>query len=180
MDETVPAGRRIALFAEAFVKAAGRNKRDRGTWLVIAGPAGIGKSHALRRCHLFLANHTVDFWDAGLWAKVPGTLTATWSKIVDLPRDEWDDWLYDLRRASFVCLDDVGSEVDRYRSGEPVERLRIALEACESKWLLVTTNATPAQLKTVWDARVASRLTRAAVLDLTGSADYRPRLKAAQ
>jgi hypothetical protein len=58
-----------------------------------------------------------------------------------------------------------------------VERLRLVLEACESKWLLATTNATPAQLKTVWDARVASRLSRAAVLDLTGSADYRPRLK---
>jgi chromosomal replication initiation ATPase DnaA len=178
MDETAPAGRRIATYAEAFVKAASRNKRDRGTWLTISGPAGVGKSHALRRCHRFLAAHAVDLWDAGLWRAVPDAMLATWSRVVDLPRTEWDDWLFDLRRASFVCLDDVGSEVDRYRSGEPVERLRIALEICEPKWLMVTTNATPAQLKTVWDARVASRLSRAAVLDLTGCTDYRPRLKA--
>lgn len=179
MDEAVPAGRKLARFVESWTKAAARNKRDRGTWLAISGPNGVGKSHVLRRCHRFLANHAVDLWDAGLWPQVPNAVFAVWSRIVDLPRDEWNDWLYDLRRASFICLDDVGSEVDRYRSGEPVERLRVALEVCESKWLLLTTNATPAQWKAVWDARVASRLSRAATLDLTGSADYRPRLKAA-
>lgn len=176
MDETVPAGRKLARFAEGWVKAAARNKRDRGTWLAVSGPNGVGKSRVLRRCHRFLANHSVDFWDAGLWPHIPGAVIAVWSRIVDLERDEWDDWLYDLRRTSFVCLDDVGSDVDRYRSGEPVERLRLVLEMCEAKWLLLTTNAPSTQWPKVWDARVASRLSRAATLDLAGCADYRPRL----
>jgi len=180
MDETVPAGRKLARFAEAWVKAAARNTRDRGTWLAISGPNGVGKSRTLRRCHRFLANHSVDLWDAALWPQVPGAVFAVWSRVVDLPRDEWDDWVYDLRRAAFVCLDDVGSDVDRYRSGEPVERLRVVLEICEAKWLLLTTNAPSEQWAKVWDARVVSRLSRSATLDLTGCADYRPKLKGAQ
>lgn len=177
LDETTTAGRRLGIFGEAFVKAAGRNKRDKGTWLVIAGPTGIGKSHALQMASQFLAGHAVDFWHEGLWRSIPRTTTAIWSRVVDLPRENWEGWLRDIRESSFVFLDDVGSEVDRFRSGEPMERLRVTLEACDGKWLLLTTNAAPGQWKAALDARSVSRLSRAAVLDLTGAEDYRPRLK---
>jgi len=179
MDETTPSARKLARFVEAFVKAAARNKRDNGTWLVISGPTGVGKSHVTRKANRFLANHAVDLWAEGLWPAPPSAIGYTWSRVVELPKDEWDDWLYDLRRAAFVTLDDIGSEVDRFRSGEPMERLRVTLEACERKWLLLTTNATPAQWSTAFDARVRSRLERAATLDLTGCADYRPKAKGA-
>lgn len=179
LDERETPGRRIALHAESWIKAAGRNKRDRGTWLVISGPTGIGKSHALRRCRRFLANHAIDFWAEGLWPSVPAVVFAVWSRVCELPRDEWDEWLYDLRRAAVVILDDVGSEVDRFRSGEPAERLRVVLEECGAKWLAISTNADPKTWESTFDARVVSRLNRAACLDLTGAKDYRPRLKAA-
>jgi hypothetical protein len=179
LDESETPGRRIALHAEAWIKAAGRNKRDRGTWLVLSGPTGIGKSHALRRCRRFLANHAIDFWSEGLWPSVPQIVFAVWSRVCELPKDEWDDWLYDLRRAAVVILDDVGSEVDRFRSGEPAERLRVTLEECGAKWLAISTNAGPENWETVFDARVCSRLNRAACLDLTGAKDYRPSLKRA-
>jgi len=177
LDETEPQGRRLAVTCEAFLKAAGRNKRDRGTWLVIAGPTGVGKSHALRRCRRFLANHAVSFWSEGLWPAVPSVLFAVWSRICELPKDEWDDWLYDLRRASVVLLDDVGSEVDRFRSGEPAERLRVTLEECWSKWLAISTNAAPANWSKAFDVRSTSRLNAAVCLDLTGSKDYRLKRK---
>lgn len=179
LDETHPPGRRIALTCESWIKAAARNKRDRGTWLVVSGPTGIGKSHALRRCRRFLANHAIDLYSEGLWPSVPAVVFGVWSRVCELPRDEWEDWLYDLRRAAVVILDDVGSEVDRFRSGEPAERLRVTLEECGAKWLAISTNAAPDVWETNFDARVVSRLNRAVCLDLTGSKDYRPRLKSA-
>lgn len=177
LDETDTPGRRIAIHCEAWIKAVGRNKRDRGTWLVISGPTGIGKSHALRRCRRFLGNHAVDFWAEGLWQSVPPVLFAAWSRVVELPKDEWDDWLYDLRRAAAVLLDDLGSEVDRFRSGEPAERLRVVLEECGAKWLAISTNVSPANWGAAFDGRAISRLNRAACLDLTGAKDYRPIIK---
>lgn len=177
MDESTTAGRKLAVFAESFLKAAGRNKRDKGTWLVIAGPTGIGKSHTLERANQFVANHAVDFWHEGFWRFIPRTTSAVWSRVVDLPRDNWENWLRDVRESAFVFLDDVGSEVDRFKSGEPMERLRVTLEACDGKWLLMTTNAAPAQWRATLDARSVSRLSRAAVLDLSGAEDYRPKLK---
>jgi chromosomal replication initiation ATPase DnaA len=179
MDETTPQARKIARWTEAWLKAAGADRRTGTTWLVVSGPTGIGKSHAMRKAFRFLVNHNVDLWAAGFWKSPPSPMLMTWSRVVDLPREDWEDWVYDLRRSAFVFLDDIGSEVDRFRSGEPAERLRVALDICEKKWLMVTTNATPTNWATVFDARVRSRLERAASLDLTGASDFRVKAKGA-
>lgn len=178
LDETAPLPHKLAKFVEAWIKAAATNKREKGTWMVISGPPGAGKTHSLKAARRFLENHAVDLWHECYWANPPSVLWATWSRIVALDRDEWDDWLYDLRRASIVILDDVGSEVDKFKTGEPAERLRIALETCERRWLLMSTNLRPDKWAAGFDQRVNSRLQTAVFLDMTGANDYRPNRKA--
>ncbi len=177
LNETAPLSNRLAKFIEAWIKAAASNKRDKGTWMVISGPPGAGKTHSLKAARRFLENHNVDLWHECYWPSPPAILWATWSRIIALERDEWDDWLYDLRRASIVILDDVGSEVDKYKTGEPAERLRVALETCERRWLLMSTNLRPDKWASAFDQRVNSRLQPAVTLDMTGAIDFRPTKK---
>jgi DNA replication protein DnaC len=173
LDENVPGAKRLAMFTERWIKAAALNKRDRGTWMVLAGPPGVGKTHALKAARRFLENHAIDLWHECLWSNPPSVLWATWSRVVALERDEWDDWLYDLRRASVIILDDVGSEVDKYKTGEPAERLRVALDIAEHRWMLISTNLMPGQWSTAFDRRVHSRLQPAVILEMIGSTDFR-------
>lgn len=174
MNEASPGAFRLAKFTEAWIKAAAQNKRDRGTWMVLAGPPGVGKTHALKAARRFLENHSVDLWHECFWRNPPSILWATWSRVVALDKDEWEDWIYDLRRANIVILDDVGSEVDKYKTGEPAERLRVALDISEHRWMLMSTNLMPDQWATAFDRRVQSRLQPAVVLDMTGFNDFRP------
>ena len=177
MDEEASKGARsIARFTEGWIKAASNNDpAAKSRWLVLAGATGVGKTHALQRAYTFLRNHSGDLWPRP-YAMPPGVVRYTWSRIVGLGPLSWDDIEVEAQRARMVLLDDMGSETDRFRTGEPVERLRTLLDACASKWLLVTTNVPKAKFLDVFDARVASRLERAVVLDLVGVPDYRPRL----
>ena len=176
MDEETPGARKIARYAERWIKAAATNDpAAKSRWLVLAGATGVGKTHALRRAYAFLRNHSGDLWPRP-YAMPPGVVCYTWSRIVGLGPMSWDDIEVEAQRARMVLVDDMGSETDRFRTGEPVERLRTLLDVCAGKWLLVTTNVPKAKFLDVFDARVASRLERAVVLDLVGVPDYRPRL----
>lgn len=177
MDEATPGARRIARYAERWIKAAATNDTGAKTrWLVLSGATGIGKTHALRKAYQFLRNHSGDLWPRP-YATPPGVVSYTWSRVVQLERFQWDEIEVETQRARMVLIDDLGSEVDRYKTGEPSERLRMVLDLCAGKWLLVTTNVPKARFADVFDARVQSRLERAVVLDLVGVPDYRPRLR---
>ena len=76
-----------------------------------------------------------------------------------------------------VFLDDVGSETDKFKTGEPAERFRIVLEICEKRFLLVSMNVSPTLWTSAWDSRVNSRLQRAVCLDLTNAPDFRTTIK---
>ena len=104
-------------------------------------------------------------------------MSYTWSRVVQLERFQWDDIEVATQRARMVLIDDVGSETDRFRTGEPAERLRVILDLCAGKWLLITTNVPKAKFADVFDVRVQSRLERAVVLDRVGVPDYRPNLR---
>ena len=177
MDESSPEAHRLAKYVEAFARSAALNRRTKGTGMFVSGPTGIGKTHAMRLARRFLDHNAVDLWSQGYWPAVPAVVYATWSRVVDLDREEWDEWLYDLRRAKIVFIDDVGSEIDQYKSGRPIERLRLALEASESKFLLCTSNVPSERRSEAWDARVVSRLQRAVCLELPMGVDYRVRAK---
>ena len=177
LDESTPEALKLARYVEAFIRSAALNRRAKGTWMVVTGPTGIGKTHALRHAKAFLANHAVDFWSNKLWPSIPCTLFATWSRIVSFERVDWENWLYDLRSAQMIFLDDVGSETDKFKTGEPAERFRIVLEICEKRFLLVSMNVSPTLWTSAWDSRVNSRLHRAVCLDLTHAPDFRTTIK---
>jgi len=180
LNESTLGASRLGKFTEAWIKASAQDKRDKGTWMVLAGPPGAGKTHSLKAAYKFLANHAIDLWHEGYWKNPPNILWATWSRVVALDKDEWEDWLYDLRRSSIIILDDVGSEVDKYKTGEPAERLRVVLDIAEHRWMLISTNVMPKQWETAFDRRVHSRLQPAVVLDMTGFNDFRATKKPEQ
>lgn len=180
LNESTLGASRLGKFTEAWIKAAAQDKRDKGTWMVLAGPPGAGKTHSLKAAYKFLANHAVDLMHESYWRSPPNILWATWSRVVSLDKDEWEDWLYDLRRSSIIILDDVGSEVDKYKTGEPAERLRVVLDIAEHRWMLISTNVMPKQWETAFDRRVHSRLQPAVVLDMTGFNDFRATKKPEQ
>lgn len=178
MDETFGnAARSIARFSEGWLKAACSNDpKVKSRWLVLAGSPGCGKTHALQAAYRFLRAHAIDCWPR--WYATPPSVTKfTWSRVVGLEPGAWEDIEAEANRATMVLIDDLGSEVDRYKTGEPTERLRRIMEICKGKWLLVTTNVPKAKFATVFDGRVASRLELAVVLDLAGALDYRARTK---
>jgi chromosomal replication initiation ATPase DnaA len=178
MDETFGnAARSIARFSEGWLKAACSNDpKVKSRWLVLAGSPGCGKTHALQAAYRFLRAHAIDCWPR--WYTTPPSVTKfTWSRVVGLEPGAWEDIEAEANRATMVLIDDLGSEVDRYKTGEPTERLRRIMEICKGKWLLVTTNVPKAKFSTVFDGRVASRLELAVVLDLAGALDYRARTK---
>ena len=180
LDETAPGAAKLARWAEAWIRKAANNAPPKGgsKWLALYGPAGVGKSHAMKRARRYLSSMAIDLWAlVPEWRgpRVPATCDATWSDVCALDREDWQDWLQDVKRAAWVFLDDVGSEADRYRSGEHVERLRVVLDACESKWLLMSTNVEKTRWRAIYDARTADRMNKAATLDLSGAESYRGR-----
>lgn len=180
LDETHhPKVLEMAKWIEQWTKAAASNKASVGRWVAIAGAPGCGKSHAARRAGEFLRTHNVELWRARYYPTPPSIRFATWSRVVGLGPLSWGDFQEEVRTAKIVILDDVGSEVDRFKSGEPTERLRSTLESCERKWLAITTNIPRALWSDQFDHRVASRLEQANTLDMAGVPDYRPKLRGA-
>lgn len=178
MDESHHAKvKAMARWMEGWTKAAASNKAGVGRWIAISGAPGCGKSHAVRGAYNFIRSHGVELMRARCYQQPPGIRFATWSKVVELGPLSWGDFQEEIRLAKIVVLDDVGSEVDRFKSGEPTERLRATLEACEHKWLAITTNIPQAEWSDKFDYRVASRLEQANTLDMAGVPDYRPKLR---
>ena len=173
-----PSVAKMAIWAEAWTRAAAVNRRDRGTFLILAGPPGTGKTHVCRRVTRFLRDYAIEFWLSNLWASrssVPAVQYAVFSRIAGLERREWEDWLEDAAAAAWIVLDDVGSEVDRYRTGEPAERLRRVLDLGASRFMLISTNVVGPKWKVAFDARAADRMSAGECVDLSGVPSYRSR-----
>jgi len=69
-----------------------------------------------------------------------------------------------LEGACLLLLDDVGAEVDRYKSGEPTERLRALLDARAGHFTVISTNLPPAMWSIRYDARVEDRMLRNSII----------------
>lgn len=176
MNEDHPKAAALARWAEAWLKMACRNeKAPKRRWVSFVGSPGTGKSHVLRACNEFVRAHGVDLWQSRFYTAPPSARFAVWSKVVGLGPGAWADFEEDVHRSKFVFLDDVGSETDRFKSGEPVERLRLILDLCRTKWLMMSSNLTREVFGKAFDPRIQSRLEQAAVLDMTGAPDYRAR-----
>lgn len=99
--------------------------------------------------------------------RVPTISWCNWSDFAEIdPRDRdgaWDD----VALADLVVIDDLGSEVDKFKSGRPTENIRLMLEDRFKgrKATLITTNIPAREFDTRWDPRVAGRLARARILN---------------
>jgi len=144
-------------------------------WVVLVGKTGCGKTRAAKRAIRIIRESALDAQIAGYWSgRLCTAVTADWPQLAEMDDDDYADASRDLTEADVVLLDDIGAETDRYRSGLPTGRLRRLLGDLERRAVLVTTNVPMAQWESRWDARVASRLSAAKVLDLAAVPDYRP------
>lgn len=128
---------------------------------VLAGDTGTGKTHMAGKVYRWASAMRVWLWsDQRTWAHPPRVELADWGKIVALESEEFRTWLGDLNSCDLLCLEDIGAEVDRFKTGEPAERLRELLNDFKSNFLFITTNIMPEQWGEKWDKRIADRLMR--------------------
>lgn len=129
----------------------------------------------------WLACYAIDLWRAGKWHKVPRISKWDWPRIVEDENGEiWEEALNGINgiaSSDIVVLDDVGAEVDRFKSELNKGRLRSALNACEKKWLLMNTNIDKSEWSAQFGMRGADRLRASHYLDMTGVPSYRPKLR---
>lgn len=133
--------------------------------LVICGPAGCGKTHLASRALRFMrlagvhAMHDRSTgWGQGGPDDFPATHSVSWDEIA-LEGPENPAWR-DVVESAVVLIDDIGAEVDRYKTGAPTSNLRNLIERRIGKWTVFTTNIMPSEWHERWDSRVADRLLR--------------------
>lgn len=145
--------------------------------MVLSGSSGSGKTHTARCIKKFaeswgpeiILTKRLSHWSC-LWVD--------WVRIAET-KDEWryDDILHQIGEASFVVLDDVGSETDMFKNGVGGSRLRRVLTELENKWVVMTCNGTQKEIMDFYDVRVADRLRSFRWLELGDVPSYRPKLK---
>lgn len=154
-----------------------RRKGTSKASLAISGSSGSGKSHTARCIKKFaeswgpeiiLAKH-LSHWSC-LWVD--------WVRIAESSDEsKYEDLLYQINESSFIVLDDVGSETDRFKNGVCGSRLRRVLTELENKWVILTCNGTQKEIMEFYDVRVADRLRSFRWLELGDVPSYRPKLK---
>ena len=181
LDESVhPAVEKMAKCAEWFIHAClldiKRLKDGRHcNWMIFYGGTGAGKTHAARKVHAYVRDHQIDHWFKGnFWAEhLHFPALVHWDVVAGHEERDWSDVLYEIARVHLTVLDDIGGDVDQYRSGVPDNRLKHLLDLLENRWLLMTTNFGPSQWEERWGARIADRLSRAVRVDLSEVKSYR-------
>ena len=170
LDRTDRRVTHLALVAEGYLRRSINNERSRGTWLVVSGPAGCGKTHVAKAVLNQFAAWGASACQRGKWGSLQWDFVDSPSMLANR---NFEDRLDELQDVQFLVLDDIGSEPDQFRGGENAGRLLRLLEMFAKKWLVVTTNIPEAQWGTFYDARVASRLGGAGRVSMFGCADWR-------
>lgn len=162
-----------------FFRKCLHNDRSKGHTLILAGGTGVGKTAAMRRVY-----KQVKAWQTESlfrhWKQDHGLcpMWIPWPSVSGYTKQEWEDFMEDVKESSVLFVDEFGAEVDKFKTGEPAERARSFFQECERKWLMMTTNLPSGSYAKQYDARVASRLAAMREFDLSGVPDYRPKLAA--
>ncbi len=147
----------VQTWMTAFVKRDTQQPR----LFVLVGPVCVGKSHVAKKMRLLATRIQWGCKDCA-WERPPRVDWVEFAKVAFLEAREFERWMerYTDAPVDLIFLEDVGSEIDRFKTGEPIERLREILNEFENRWLFVTTNVLPELWQHTWDVRVASRLLR--------------------
>ena len=160
MDESHPEVRRMCEAAEGWVRRfllGGREKR----LLVIYGRTGTGKSMVSRAALRAISLIGISAWSEGYRQTCPKARDSfEWSVLSAMgPADRNDGtrWV-DAIEAEAAIFQDIGTEIDRFKSGGATENLRLLLEERRNKWTIITTNVPQENWEEAWDLRVSRRL----------------------
>ena len=134
--------------ARAWMNACLRNAGPERL-LVLCGNNGAGKTTVLRGLQRFLDAARIDAWDKGYWVDGPPSVKFAdwhlWANLDPARAEEERLALEDLCEVDVLLLDDVGAEVDRYKSGLPLANLSELFNRRAQKWTALTTNYLPEQ-----------------------------------
>lgn len=168
-----PKVKHLAISCDLFLMSALLEIREKGTWLVIEGNTGCGKSHCAKRLRTFYNGSKIEFWQGGGREHIPNALWGYWPEVVGWDDDDFDDFVSEACGAKLVILDDIGAEEEKYKSGAPAARLARVLERCDGRWLFATTNVPSANWRDRWDQRVSDRLLAGGRVTLFDVPSYR-------
>ena len=141
-------------------------KSNQRKHLILAGPSGVGKTHTSSALRKFAMAARVYAWSKGFWPHPPRIEWVEWAAICDLDKQGFRSWIDGQKPdgvrpgTSLLFLEDIGCEVDQYKTGEPTERLRQLFNEFKDQFLVVTTNIKPDDWEKKWDVRVSDRLRR--------------------
>jgi DNA replication protein DnaC len=148
------------LFAHAFIRRGeGMNPRVLKKHMVLCGQPGTGKTRVAEKLNRWCSNAAVQLGEPykGRFLCVGWVEFAS---VAFIPIEEFRIWLDGEHETDLLFLEDIGAEVDRFKTGEPTERLREILNEFKHRWLFITTNVMPDHWPAKWDERIADRLLR--------------------
>lgn len=160
LEVTHPEIQQMANTVERWLAQFVKAERKTEKMLIVAGPTGTGKTHVARNIKRLAGRLAFPIWESGQWSHPPRVQLFEWARVVFMEYRNFTEWMEEVEEADMLFLEDVGAEVDRFKSAEPTERLREVLNLFENKWLFITTNLMPEQWPIKWDDRVSDRLFR--------------------
>lgn len=175
LDVTRPQIQDAANIVEKWAARFARNKKDTRL-LVIVGDYGVGKTEIAEHLKRWSKAVRSTIWGMG-WTTPPRIEFVEFGKVAFLETAEFRNWLEGHNtpghETDLMFLEDIGAEVDKFRSGEPTERLREIFNDMKNRFMVVTTNVPSAQWETRWDGRIMDRLMRhSEIIEMTGVPSY--------
>lgn len=163
--------------AERWAKAVMRNKGAEKIF-ILAGANGVGKTSVLKGMKKYFSACRMEVWRKGYWGTAKNDAPASvefveWSAVSDIDQRDYPLLWEELVEPSILLLDDIGAEVDKFKSGAACKNLASLLSHRVGKYTATSTNILPAQWTAQWDKRVADRLARnSTVVCLSHSTSY--------
>lgn len=151
----------MCLAAEQFACRFARRDFSGPTLLVLAGRNGVGKTLLTRNLVAWAQAVRMDVsYHRGWWSKTPNVEFVEWADIASESEGTRDGRWADVIKRDLLAIDDIGAEVDPYKSELPTSNLARLLNTRERMFTIATTNYPPESWAERWDKRVEDRLHR--------------------
>lgn len=163
-----------AIFTDAWFRNLAGHRH-----LILTGETGCGKTHTAESVFKWVRAARFDSWYFGYRSAPPRVEWVEFAQLASLDSREFKIWLDDQgsirhqRGTDLLFVEDLGAEIDQFKSGEGAERLRELMNEFKNRWLFITTNVPKELWGTTWDKRVEDRLHRSSVIvDLSAVKAY--------